>query len=53
VDDNIFKWKVALIVLDPDSLYHGAYFLATLSFPREYPYSPPGELPLPTFPICV
>jgi ubiquitin-conjugating enzyme E2 R len=34
-------WKVALIVLNPDSVYHGGYFLASMSFPPNYPMSPP------------
>lgn len=41
IKDDIFNWKVALIVLNPDSVYHGGYFLATMTFPRNYPYSPP------------
>lgn len=41
VDDNIFEWRVALIVLNPDSLYYGGYFNAIMSFPRRYPYAPP------------
>lgn len=40
-NDDIFSWSVALIVLNPDSLYYGGYFKATMSFPRNYPYSPP------------
>ncbi|PGH04932.1 ubiquitin-conjugating enzyme E2 R [Blastomyces parvus] len=41
-DDDIFHWNVALIVLNPDSLYYGGYFKATMTFPQNYPYSPPG-----------
>jgi ubiquitin-conjugating enzyme E2 R len=41
INDNVFHWKVALVVLNPDSLYHGGYFLATMKFPSNYPYSPP------------
>ncbi|KAJ6130285.1 Ubiquitin-conjugating enzyme subunit [Penicillium capsulatum] len=41
-DDDIFQWDVALIVLNQDSLYYGGYFKATMSFPANYPYSPPG-----------
>ncbi|EEH21727.2 hypothetical protein PABG_03943 [Paracoccidioides brasiliensis Pb03] len=41
-DDNIFHWNVALIVLNPDSLYYGGYFKATMTFPPNYPYSPPS-----------
>ena len=43
VNDNVFHWKVALIVLNPTSVYYGGYFLANLSFPSNYPYSPPGK----------
>ncbi|KAF2861908.1 hypothetical protein K470DRAFT_256449 [Piedraia hortae CBS 480.64] len=41
IDDNIFAWSVALIVLDPDSLYYGGYFKAKMTFPENYPYAPP------------
>lgn len=41
IDDNVFQWSVALIVLNPDSLYYGGYFKATMKFPRNYPYEPP------------
>jgi len=41
INDNFFEWSVALIVLNPDSLYYGGYFKARLSFPKNYPYSPP------------
>ena len=30
------------MVLNPDSLYHGGYFKAKMTFPKNYPYSPPG-----------
>jgi len=42
IDENIFEWSVALIPLSPDSLYYGGYFKARMSFPKNYPYSPPG-----------
>ncbi|KAJ9657603.1 Ubiquitin-conjugating enzyme subunit [Coniosporium apollinis] len=41
VDENIFEWSVALIVLNPDSDYYGGYFKARMSFPKDYPYRPP------------
>lgn len=41
-DDDIFNWKVAIIVINPDSLYYGGYFLASMKFPSNYPYSPPS-----------
>ncbi|KAJ5146345.1 uncharacterized protein N7515_000909 [Penicillium bovifimosum] len=40
-NDDIFKWDVALIVINPDSLYYGGYFKASMSFPSNYPYAPP------------
>jgi ubiquitin-conjugating enzyme E2 R len=41
LNDNVFEWSVALIVLNPDSLYYGGYFKAKMTFPRNYPHSPP------------
>jgi ubiquitin-conjugating enzyme E2 R len=46
IDDNVFEWSVALIVLNEDSLYYGGYFKAKMTFPRNYPHSPPGTSPL-------
>ncbi|CAL5871758.1 uncharacterized protein PFLUO_LOCUS6011 [Penicillium psychrofluorescens] len=40
-NDDIFNWDVALIVLNPDSLYYGGYFRASMTFPTNYPYAPP------------
>ncbi|KAK2877315.1 hypothetical protein FQN49_001242 [Arthroderma sp. PD_2] len=40
-NDDIFNWNIALIVLNPDSLYHGGYFKGKIAFPQNYPYSPP------------
>lgn len=42
-NENIFEWNVALIVLNPDSVYYGGYFKAKMNFPKNYPFSPPGE----------
>ena len=42
-EDDIYHWNIALIVLNPDSLYYGGYFKAQLTFPRDYPYKPPGK----------
>lgn len=47
MNDNVFEWSVALIVLNPDSLYYGGYFKAKMTFPRNYPHSPPGTSPPP------
>ena len=41
INDNIFEWSAALLVLNPDSLYSGGYFKATLKFAKHYPYEPP------------
>ncbi|KAK3169386.1 hypothetical protein OEA41_008769 [Lepraria neglecta] len=40
-EDDIFNWNVALIVINPDSLYYGGYFKAKMTFPENYPYAPP------------
>ncbi|KAL8710942.1 MAG: hypothetical protein Q9220_004541 [cf. Caloplaca sp. 1 TL-2023] len=40
-DDDILNWSIALIVINPDSLYYGGYFLARMKFPSNYPYAPP------------
>ncbi|KAI4719944.1 ubiquitin-protein ligase [Aureobasidium sp. EXF-10727] len=42
IDENIFTWHVALMVINPDSIYDGAYFKAKMTFPPNYPFSPPG-----------
>lgn len=41
INDDILQWSVALIVLNPDSAYYGGYFKAKMTFPHNYPYSPP------------
>lgn len=41
VNNDIHEWVVALIVLNPDSLYYGGYFKAQMRFPHDYPYRPP------------
>ncbi|RMZ78678.1 hypothetical protein DV738_g3745, partial [Chaetothyriales sp. CBS 135597] len=41
-DDNIYSWNLALMVVNPDSLYYGGYFKAQMTFPKDYPYRPPG-----------
>ncbi|KAM0561885.1 hypothetical protein ACHAPJ_003056 [Fusarium lateritium] len=40
-DTNLFKWKLGLWVVNPDSVWHGAYLKAEMRFPHEYPYQPP------------
>lgn len=39
-DSNIFEWQVAIIG-PPDTLYEGGFFNAIMSFPKNYPNSPP------------
>lgn len=41
INDNIYEWSVALIVLNPDSIYYGGYYKAKMTFPKNYPYEPP------------
>jgi len=41
INENIFEWSIAIIVLNPDSMYYGGYFKAKMTFPRNYPHSPP------------
>lgn len=47
INENVFEWSVALIVLNPDSPYYGGYYKAKLTFPKNYPYMPPGPLTTP------
>ena len=42
INENVFEWSVALIVLNPDSLYYGGYYQAKLTSPKNYPFMPPG-----------
>ena len=41
-DENIFLWNVSLMVVDPESIYNGAYLSAQLQFKPNYPYTPPS-----------
>jgi ubiquitin-conjugating enzyme E2 R len=36
-DGNLFLWDVALIVVNPTSLYSGAYLKAELKIPKKLP----------------
>ncbi|KAJ6438314.1 glutamate decarboxylase [Purpureocillium lavendulum] len=38
---NILRWKLGLWVVNPDSVWHGAYLRAEMKFSPEYPYQPP------------
>ncbi|ONM36567.1 Ubiquitin-conjugating enzyme E2 7 [Zea mays] len=40
-DSNVFEWQVTIIG-PPDTLYDGGYFNAIMSFPENYPNSPPS-----------
>ncbi|ORY71717.1 ubiquitin-conjugating enzyme/RWD-like protein [Pseudomassariella vexata] len=41
VNDNILRWRVGLIVVNPESAFNGGYFKAEMTFTDEYPYEPP------------
>lgn len=45
-NDDIFRWNIALVVVNPESLYYGGYFKASMTFPKNYPYSPPSRSPV-------
>ncbi|KIW07669.1 uncharacterized protein PV09_01609 [Verruconis gallopava] len=40
-DKNLFEWEVMLMISDECRLYGGGFFRARLSFPQDYPHSPP------------
>ncbi|PSR80766.1 putative ubiquitin-conjugating enzyme CDC34 [Coniella lustricola] len=37
----MFRWQLAMMVVNPDSDFNGGYFKAEMTFPNDYPYSPP------------
>ncbi|CBY13022.1 unnamed protein product [Oikopleura dioica] len=39
-EHNLYEWKVAIFG-PPKTLYEGGYFKAEMTFPKDYPYSPP------------
>jgi len=39
--ENIFRWRLALMVINPDSAFNGGYFKAEMTFSDQYPYAPP------------
>ncbi|KAG6758360.1 hypothetical protein POTOM_038703 [Populus tomentosa] len=39
-ETNVFEWSVTIIG-PPDTLYEGGFFNAIMSFPQNYPVSPP------------
>jgi len=40
-DSNMLRWRLGLWVVNPESVWHGAYFKADMRFPQDYPYAPP------------
>ncbi|KAK9467448.1 ubiquitin-conjugating enzyme/RWD-like protein [Lipomyces arxii] len=40
-NDNIYDWRVGMMVLNRESIYYGGYFLAEMKFPRDFPFNPP------------
>lgn len=38
---NLFKWRFALMVINPDSAFNGGYFKAEMIFSDDYPFQPP------------
>jgi len=41
-DGSLFKWDIALMVINPDSAFDGAFFKAEMAFTDKYPFSPPS-----------
>lgn len=44
-DENVFTWDLAIMITNPDSYYYGGFFKAQMTFPKDYPYKPPGKKP--------
>ncbi|KAF7546776.1 hypothetical protein G7046_g9207 [Stylonectria norvegica] len=40
-DTNLFRWKLGLWVVNPDSVWYGAFLKAEMRFSQDYPYQPP------------
>lgn len=40
-DGALFKWKIGLMVVNPESAFDGGYFKAEMTFTDNYPYKPP------------
>ncbi|KAM7217901.1 Ubiquitin-conjugating enzyme/RWD-like protein [Rhypophila decipiens] len=38
---DLMRWRFALMVINSDSAFNGAYFKAEMTFSNEYPYQPP------------
>jgi len=41
-DGALFKWSVAIMVVNEDSVFNGGYFKAEMGFTNNYPYEPPS-----------
>ncbi|CAK7267315.1 Ubiquitin-conjugating enzyme subunit [Sporothrix epigloea] len=39
--DDLFRWRVGLMVINPDSAFYGGYFNGEIRFTTDYPYKPP------------
>lgn len=40
-DSNLFSWNVGIMIQNEESIYNGGYLKGLMSFPDDYPYSPP------------
>lgn len=40
-EEQMFKWNMALVPLNNESYYYGAYLKVEMTFTQNYPYSPP------------
>lgn len=40
-EGQLFKWNIALMVINTDSAFNGGYFKAEMTFTENYPYEPP------------
>ncbi|TDZ12915.1 Ubiquitin-conjugating enzyme E2-34 kDa [Colletotrichum spinosum] len=38
---NVLMWRIGLMVVNPDSVFHGAYLKAEMTFRADYPIQPP------------
>jgi ubiquitin-conjugating enzyme E2 R len=41
VHDNIYRWRLGLMVINSESAFNGGYFKAEMTFSEDYPYQPP------------
>ncbi|ERS98724.1 ubiquitin-conjugating enzyme E2 R [Sporothrix schenckii 1099-18] len=39
--DDLFRWRVSLMIINPDSVFYGGYFNGEIRFSTDYPYKPP------------